>query len=818
MMKKILKIANSFATFCILAVLVGAGGIAYVVHEFSKDLPDYKQLTNYEPPVSTRVYANDGSLLAEYSQERRVFVPIDAVPPMVIGAFLSAEDKNFYKHYGVDPEGVARAFRNNFLGGGNRQQGGSTITQQVAKNFLLSREKTYSRKIKEMLLALRMERIYSKNKILELYLNEIYLGFGNYGVAAASLNYFGKAVSELSPAQAAYLAALPKAPSNYNPFKRKSAALERRNWVIDRMIENGFISKSVGEKSKHDPLDISLQPPSPNAYVAGYFAEEIRREIAERYGDKALYSGGLFVRATLDPRLQVMARKALVDGLVRYDEARGWRGPVNKIALKGVDDWGKRLAEEPYFEDVRPWALGLILSMDGSRAVVGLRPEKLPSGELSPHRETGFITQEGVSWTRRGLKVLHVGDVVYVEPSTKTPKAYRLRQLPEISGAIVSLNPQTGRVLAMVGGFSFDQSEFNRATQALRQLGSAFKPFVYGAALDNGYTPSTTFLDGPITITVGREVWTPRNYDRKFRGFQTMRYALERSLNLVTIRVARDIGIPLVAEYAKRFGLYDDFPPYLPLALGAGETTLLRASGGYAMFVNGGRHIKPTLVDYVQDRWGRTIYRHDERSCDHCNQSDTADGSKPPVIVSNSEQVMDPLSAYQVVSILQGVVERGTAQIVKSVGRPTAGKTGTTNEAKDVWFIGFTPNMVTGVFMGYDKPRSLGPTAVGSRYAAPIFRDYMKMALEGQPILPFSIPEGIKLIRVNAKTGVASSGPGSILEAFKPGTLPPGRSPKGLGKLSDLEDDESEFAEAQDAMDDILPPPAPPAPDEDGAY
>lgn len=816
-MRKFLKLANGFATVCIIILLLGAGTITYVVHEFSKDLPDYKQLSNYEPPVSTRVYAGDGSLLAEYSQERRVFLPIDSVPPMVIGAFLAAEDKRFYKHYGVDPEGVMRALRNNFLGGGNRQQGGSTITQQVAKNFLLTREKTYSRKIKEMLLALRMERIYSKNKILELYLNEIYLGFGNYGVAAAALNYFGKAVSELTPAQAAYLASLPKAPSNYNPFKRKDAAIERRNWVLDRMVENGFIPKSLGEQSKKEPINVILQTPSPNTYVAGYFAEEIRREIVERYGDKALYSGGLFVRATLDPRLQVMARKALVDGLVRYDEARGWRGPVKKIPISAGQDWGFQLAEEPYFNDVNPWTLGVVLSLDGSRAVIGLRPERKVSGELSSSRETGFITQEGVSWTRKSLsQALHIGDVVYVEPSAKAPKTYRLRQLPEISGAIVSLNPQTGRVLAMVGGFSFDQSEFNRATQALRQLGSAFKPFVYGAALDNGYTPSTTFLDGPITITVGREVWSPRNYDRKFRGFQTMRYALERSLNLVTIRVARDIGMPLVADYAKRFGLYDDVLLYLPMALGAGETTLLRASGGYAMFANGGHHIKPTLVDYVQDRWGRTIYRHDERTCKNCNQA-IPDINEEPVIISHSERVMDPLSAYQVVSILQGVVERGTAQIVKSVGRPLAGKTGTTNEAKDVWFIGFTPNMVTGVFMGYDKPRSLGPTAVGSRYAAPIFRDFMTMALEGEPILPFPIPEGIKLIRVNAKTGVASSGPGSILEAFKPGTLPPGRTPKGLiEKVSEFEDSLVPSAEAN--AEDVMPPPAPPSPNEDGAY
>ena len=770
-----------FAAGTILFV-VGVAAAAGLLWHFSKDLPDYSQLQDYEPPVMTRVHAADGSLVAEYARERRLYIPIQAVPKMVINAFLAAEDKNFYEHGGLDFTGIARAaviYLQNY-GSSRRPQGASTITQQVAKNFLLTNELSVSRKLKEALLALKIERTYSKDKILELYLNEIYLGLGAYGIAAASLVYFDKAVNELMVPEAAYLAALPKAPNNYHPFRQRERAIERRNWVLDRMAESGFVKTADAEKAKRSPLGVTSKSTSTHTFAGEYFAEEVRRELYERYGEKKLYEGGLSVRTSLDPKLQVLARKTMIDGLVRFDQTQGWRGPVTKIDIGA--DWGVKLAEVKALSDVAPWRLAVVLEVGDQSARIGLQPGREPGGFVSKERTVGILPVDGLKWARTGGKVptkvsqvVNPGDVVYVEPA-KTEGQFSLQQVPEISGAMVVEDPQTGRVLAMVGGFSFDQSQFNRATQALRQPGSSFKPFVYAAALDNGYTPSTVVLDAPLEIDQGPGigVWRPENYEGKFYGPSTLRFGIERSRNVMTVRLAQDIGMPLIADYAKRFGVYDDLPPYLSFSLGAGETTLLRMVTAYAMFDNGGRRIKPTLVDRIQDRYGHTVYKHDERECIGCGVKKW-ENQPEPSLVDRRQQVLDPMTAYQITSMMEGVVQRGTATVLREVGRPVAGKTGTTNDEKDAWFIGFTPDIVVGVYVGYDKPRHIGRGATGGHLAAPIVRDFLKIALADKPAVPFRVPPGIKLIRVDARTGTRAGPETSraILEGFKPGTAPP---------------------------------------------
>jgi len=773
-----------FAAGTILFV-VGVAATAGLLWHYSKDLPDYSQLQDYEPPVMTRVHAADGSLVAEYARERRLYIPIQAVPKLVINAFLAAEDKNFYEHGGLDFFGIARAavnYAQNF-GSSRRPQGASTITQQVAKNFLLSNEVSFTRKIKEALLALKIERTYSKDKILELYLNEIYLGLGAYGIASASLTYFDKGVNEITVPEAAYLAALPKAPNNYHPFRQRERALERRNWVIDQMAQDGFITNAQAETAKRTALGVTQKATSTHTFAAEYFAEEVRRELYDRYGEKKLYDGGLSVRTTLDTKLQVLARQTLTEGLVRFDETQGWRGPVAKIDISG--DWGVKLADVKALADVAPWRLAVVLETSDQSARIGLQPGREPGGYVSKERDVGIVPLDGVKWARTGGKpvskvgqVLNSGDVVYVEPA-KLAGQYRLHQVPEVSGAMVVEDPWTGRVLAMVGGFSYDQSQFNRATQALRQPGSSFKPIVYAAALDNGYTPSTLILDGPIEVDQGPGLgtWKPENYENNFYGPSTLRFGVEHSRNVMTVRLAQDLGMPLIAEYAKRFGVYDELPPYLSFALGAGETTLMRMVTAYAMFDNGGRRVKPTLIDRIQDRYGHTVYRHDERECIGCDAKKWANQPEPSLI-DRREQVLDPMTAYQITSIMEGVVLRGTAAgagFQKEVGKPVAGKTGTTNDEKDAWFIGYTPDIVVGVYMGYDKPRHLGRGATGGHLSAPIVKDFLKVALADKPAVPFRVPPGIKLIRVDLKTG-QRAGPGTerpILEAFKPGTAPP---------------------------------------------
>lgn len=761
-----------FATGALVFVVLACAA-AVTVWKFEKDLPDYTQLQNYEPPVMTRVQAGDGSLLAEYSRERRLYLPSTSIPPLVKEAFISAEDKNFYTHNGIDPEGVLRAVTV-LVQGNKRAQGASTITQQVAKNFLLTNERSFTRKIREALLALRIEQAYPKEKILELYLNEIYLGLGNYGVAAAALNYYDKSVNELSVAEAAYLAALPKGPNNYQPFLKHDAAVQRRNYVIDRMVENGYVTKAEGEKAKQEALGVNPRVLTPDSFAAGYFAEEVRRELSDRYGEKKLYEGGLSVRATLDPKMQVIARKALVDGLVRFDEAHGFRGAIRHIDLGS--DWGPPLAAVPAFGDVQPWRLAVMLDGSDTAVRIGLQPGHDKAGGVVQDRDTGMLNQDGIRWTgKRSIRsILSPGDVVYVAAIDGKPGQYRLQQVPEISGAIVAMDPYTGRVFAMVGGFSFEQSEFNRATQAQRQPGSSFKPFVYATALDNGYTPSSSVLDAPIEIDQGPGlgIWRPQNDDDNGSGPHTLRYGVEHSRNLMTVRLAKDIGMPLIVEYAKRFGIYDDMLPVLSMSLGAGETTVLRMVTAYSMLANGGRRIKPTLVDRIQDRWGNTIYRHDERVCDGCDAATWTEQAEPKLI-DKREQVIDPMTAYQVTSILEGVITRGTGQAVKVLNRHLAGKTGTTNDAKDVWFVGYSSDLAVGLYLGYDQPRSLGATAYAAEYAAPVFRDFMAAALKDKPDVPFRAPIGIKLIGVDYRSGMRSSGKESIIEAFKPGTAPP---------------------------------------------
>jgi penicillin-binding protein 1A len=786
MMRFLIKFLGVLFAAGSLVFLVAVAAVAGLLYHFSKDLPDYSQLQDYEPPVMTRVHAADGELLAEYAKERRLYLPIQAVPKLVINAFISAEDKNFYEHAGLDFNGIARAgwlYLQNF-GTNKRPQGASTITQQVAKNFLLTNEVSFARKIKEALLALKIERTYTKDKILELYLNEIYLGFGAYGVAAAALLYFDKPVNELTVAEAAYLAALPKAPGVLHPFRQRERATERRNYVIDRMVENGYVTAQAGEKARKEPLTVAQRRASGSHIIAAdFFAEDVRREIYEKYGEKGLYEGGLSVRTTLDPKMQVTAHKALTDGLIHYDEAQGFRGATQKIDVGG--DWGVKLADVRAFNDVAPWRLAVVLETNEQSARIGFQPAREPGGAVGRDRQIGNIPLEGVKWARKSnaknpLKVSQVlapGDVIYAEPLSKDSGQYKLRQIPEVSGGMVVMDPLTGRVLALVGGFSFDQSQFDRATQAMRQPGSSFKPFVYATALDNGYTPSSIVVDAPIEIDqgAGMGVWRPENYSAgKYAGPATLRFGIELSRNLMTVRLAQDIGMPLIAEYAKRFGIYDNLPNYLSYSLGAGETTVLRMVTAYAMLANGGRRVTATMIDRIQDRYGRTIYKHDERECRGCDAKKW-DNQPEPGLIDRREQVLDPMTTYQITEIMEGVIQRGTANVLADLRKPIAGKTGTTNDEKDAWFIGFTPNLVAGVYMGYDKPRHLGRDATGGHLSAPIAKDFFKAALADKPAMPFRVPPGIKLIRVDVKTG-QRAGPGTtgvILEAFKPGTAPP---------------------------------------------
>jgi penicillin-binding protein 1A len=762
----------SFAAFVVF-FLVGSAGVGYVLWKASQDLPDYESLARYEPPVMTRIHAHDGSLIAEYARERRIFVPINTIPKRVVAAFLSAEDRRFYEHGGLDMQGIARAVfkavETKIQGSDRRTEGASTITQQVAKNFLLTSDRTFERKIKEAILAIRIERAYSKDKILELYLNEIYLGIGAYGVAAAGLAYFNKELKDLTVEEVAYLAALPKAPNNYHPFRQTKRATERRDWIIGQMAENGFITDEEATAAKAKALTVNIRPGGAHIFAAEYFAEEVRRSLLAAYGEAKLYAGGLSVRTTLDPNLQRIGRKSLIDGLVSYDRKQGWRGPVTKIDVTG--DWGVPLGAAESPSDIAPWR----------------RPSRKQDGSLTSERLAVELTLEEIKWAKVPGKrteakqmsdLLSPGDVIYVTPKDEKNLAgvWSLVQIPEVSGGLIAMDPHTGRVLAVVGGFSFAQSQFDRALQAKRQPGSSFKPFVFAAALDNGYKPTSIVLDAPIEIEQGpgQDIWKPSNYEKdQSGGPTTLRVGIEKSRNQMTVRLAQDMGMPIITEYAKRFGIYDDLLPVLSMSLGAGETTLLRMATAYSMIANGGKTVRPTLIDRIQDRWGKSVWRHDARECLGCTADQWA-SQEEPEIPDDRKEIIDPHTAYQMTSIMEGVIQRGTATSLKSLERPLAGKTGTTNEEKDAWFVGYTPDLVVGVFVGYDNPRPMGKGNTGGQVAAPIFGSFIKEALAEQPAVPFRVPPGIKLVRVNVRTGLRASpdDPSAIVEAFKPNEDP----------------------------------------------
>ncbi|MEM7679615.1 MAG: penicillin-binding protein 1A [Pseudomonadota bacterium] len=764
-----------------VGLIAGVIGVIAIFTYYGYDLPDYRQLKTYEPPIVTRLYAGDGRLMAEFAQERRVFMPIEAIPDRVKNAFIAAEDQNFYHHSGVDLFAIARAVIRNLkiMGSGKRPQGASTITQQVAKNFLLTSEVSYERKIKEAILAYRMERAMSKNHLLELYLNEIYMGARAYGVAAAALRYFDKPLDELTLEEAAYLAALPKAPNNYHPERHYEEAVERRNWVIEQMAQNGYAAESEAEIAKLKPLT-TVDSDKGRIVAAPYFAEEVRRFLADKYGEESLYGGGLVVRGTLNPRLQKIAERALHVGLEAYDRRHGYRGPV--AHFENVAEWKAKLAElekpEGLLED---WRLAVVLSSGGSSATLGFEDES-----------EGKIDLAGVKWARKCLdecyalgrtieavnQVLKKGDVIIVKPSLNAEDkitGYNLKQIPDIQGALIAMDPHTGRVLAMQGGWQYDVSEFNRATQAKRQTGSAFKPFVYLAALDKGFTPATLVLDAPFAIEDRPgNIWSPSNYSNEYYGPTPIRVGVERSRNLMTVRLADFIGMDTVSDYADRFGITEDLPPLLSQSLGAGESTLLKLTRAYAMLVNGGKEVEPTLIDRIQDRHGQTIFRHDERPCEGCGELLSWQQQAVPYVPDNREQIADPRTAYQTVSMLEGVVKRGTGRSIAQLGIPLAGKTGTTNRSHDAWFMGFSPDLVVGVFTGFDEPRSLGKRETGSSVAAPIFKNFMEKALKDVAPKPFRVPVGIRHVQINAETGTRAKATDEkvIWEAFLHGTEP----------------------------------------------
>jgi penicillin-binding protein 1A len=794
----------------ILGVLL-LGGVAgavggYMAYEhYSADLPDVDGLRNYQPPVMSRVYAGDSRLLAELASERRIFVPVTAIPEIVKRAFISAEDQNFFTHRGIDPLAIARAtaFNLSHAGQGRRPIGASTITQQVAKNMLLDNQMSFSRKAREAILALRIEQNLSKDRILELYLNEIYLGLGSYGVAAAAQSYFNKPLDKLTIAEAAFLAALPKAPNNLNPFKYPDVARTRRDYVLDRLTEDHVITPAQEVEAKSAPVVPSeFRRPSPIP-GADWFTEEVRRQLVTRFGQEATTRGGLMVRTSLDPALQVAAEKSLRDGLVTYDRKfGGWRGAVAHVTFAPADfetKWPAALNEQPRPPGMLPaWRLAIVAGLSDSEAKIEWLT---PNAE----RRAAVLALPDTTWARplregklgptpkRMSDVVQVGDVVMIEPPAlpsgpvmpvkgKTPaptatplpsNRATLRQIPLVQGALVSLNPRSGRVLAMVGGWSYEQSQFNRATQANRQPGSSFKPMVYLTALEQGVSPSQRFLDAPIVVDTPEGRWRPGNYEGTFSGPTSLRVALEESMNLVTLRIAQQTGMQAIADNAIAFHMVDSMPRVLPAALGAVETTVLREAGAYASIAAGGREVIPSLIDSVQDPDGHVVMRSGGMECAECS-----DPSKPPVISDGRAQIADPDSVFQLITMMQGVVQRGTGTMAgKGLNRPIAGKTGTSQDFADAWFTGFTPDLVTAVWVGYDNPASLGNGQTGGFVAAPIWHDFMAIALAGHPVLSFPIPPGVTMSSWD-------SGSGTVTDAFKDGQIPGASGPIGGGGFS----------------------------------
>lgn len=731
-----------------LLIIGGVVGTVMFNH-YSQDLPDYSQLEKYDPDTLTRLYAADGKLLAEYASEKRIFVPLSVVPKQVINGFLSAEDKSFYENTGIDYMGLARSVRNNIVnyGQGKSLVGGSTITQQVVKNFLLSNEKSFERKAKEAILAMRISSVYSKDKILELYLNEIYLGLSSYGVAAAAQNYFNKSLDELTIEEIALLAAEPKAPSEYDPRKNYDGAKRRRDWVISRMLEDGHITQAQAQTAIATPINLRSRDAGELAN-ADFFAEAVRRTLSDMYGSDILYGGGLVVKTTLDSTLQKFADSALRKALVEYDRRQGYRGAVAHLVCEGEWKAGlAKLTKEHEYQLVDGQKLAVVASVDDYDVKI-----------VFEDNSGGSITAALLKWTHhKPADILKTGDVVLVNPAPN--KEYELAQVPEVNGAMVVLDPHTGKVLAMSGGYAYGGTEFNRATQAKRQPGSSFKPFVYLAGLENGLTPSTILLDAPVEMSqgAGQGMWRPENYHGDYLGATTMRVGLEKSRNTMTVRLAQMIGIDKALEISKRFGIYDEPKANFSMVLGSEETTLLRLANAYGIIANGGKKISPSLIERIDDREGKTIFRRDTRECPTCTLENLSN-TDAPQLPENNEQIADPRYIYQLTSMLNGVTVRGTAAKAHiEIKQTLAGKTGTTNDSLDTWFVGFTPDLVAGVFIGYDKPRTLGKKETGASVALPAFIDFMKNALKDTPDKPFKVPEGIKFVKVDLHSGLAAS-------------------------------------------------------------
>jgi len=760
------------------------------------DLPDHAWLADYQPPQMSRIFAADSRLMAELALERRVFIPIGAIPRRLQQAFVSAEDQRFWEHHGVDPIGIGRAVLTNIeqYGTGRRAGGASTITQQVAKNMLVGADRTLMRKVREAILAYRLEQAMSKERILEIYLNEIFLGAQAYGVAAAAQNYFNKGLDELTLGEMAFLAILPKAPNNYNPARHPERARERRDWVLDRMVEDGAVTREEADAAKREEIQYRGRARPDMVAVGQYFTEEVRRDLNARFGPEQTTMGGLVVRTSLEPRLQAATEKALRDHLMNYDRRRaGYRGAVTRVSAAPAE-WMPALEGVARVPGMLPdWRLAVVLEVGAREARLGWAERPSPRAPAQPRE--GRLGMEDVAWSRvqregnrmvaarRMADLVSPGDVVMVETVTapargNAPARERLalRQMPQVEGAVVALDPSTGRVLAMAGGFNFERSWFNRATQAMRQPGSSFKPFVYVTALEQGIPPNQQLLDGPFELATPQGVWRPGNYSGNSNGWVTMRTAIEKSLNQVTVRLAQEIGIDKVAETARRFGVIPNMPRVLSMSLGAGETTVMRMAAGYATFVNGGRYVEPSLIDSVQDRFGHVVWRNEARRCEGCD-ADLSAG--PPQLTDTRRQVVDPIAAYQMVSLLQGVTARGTGvAAARGLNRPVAGKTGTTNDYFDNWFVGFTPDIVVAVWVGFDDPHSLGEGETGGGNAAPIFNEVVAAALADSPPVPFRAPPGVALVRVSTSNGQ------SILEPFRPGTEDSARPPMGANAAS----------------------------------
>lgn len=766
------KLILNLISLGMILLVVALAGVCVWFKKSGFDILDYTRLETYEPPVTTRLYAGDGQVLMEYAVEKRIFVPEDKIPDLVKNAFIAAEDKHFYSHPGIDLLGITRAVLTNFKNAatGKRLVGASTITQQVAKNFLLSSERSLTRKVKEAVLAYRISKAYSKEHVLELYLNEIYLGNRAYGVAAAALNYFGKALSELTVEEAAYLAALPKGPNNYNPDKHYDAALARRNWVIDRMAEDEYITAEAAEMAKKKPLE-TIQRKFGYLEDGEYFSDEVRRLLARSLGEEAVFEGGLMVRTTVDPELQKLATKVFRQGLMNYDRRHGYRKTGLKVDLTGDYHAELKAVQLPKGAE-KTWVKAVVLQVANDKATV----------ETIEGRQ-GEISLKSLAWARRTLKdqrvteapkkvgdVLEKGDVIYVE-EVKDGE-FQLRQVPDVEGAMVVMSPHNGKILAMVGGFSFEKSQFNRATQAYRQTGSTFKPFVYVTALEMGYSPTDLILDAPFVLNQGPglPLWKPSNYSKGFSGLTTLRQGIEKSKNLMTVRLAQDIGMERVAEMAKRLGVMENLPHLLSMSLGAADTRLIDMATAYSVFVNGGKRVSPYLIEQIQDRYGKSLYKNTNTHCIGCQATHFDENAPVPVVTDDRKQVLDEHSAYQMVSILQGVATRGTGARLASLHKNLAGKTGTTNENKDAWFMGFSPDMVVGIYVGFDEPRTLGRIETGAAAALPIFYDFMKEALADKPDLEFRVPQGIRFVRINPKTGKPASLDDKVViqEALKP--------------------------------------------------